>query len=95
MDEFGPLNLQSHPGKQWAERGGMGKDSDRDPVPAARDLHPPARGPAPVRLTDYASHPGQGSMIRRSIIWGSGHADHQRLRAVVANDDCQVCTRSE
>lgn len=23
------------------------------------------------------------------------HADHQRLRAEVANDGCQVCTRSE
>ena len=24
MDEFGPLNLQPHPGKQWAQRGGGG-----------------------------------------------------------------------
>jgi hypothetical protein len=24
MDEFGPLNLQPHPGKQWAARGGGG-----------------------------------------------------------------------
>jgi transposase len=24
VDEFGPLNLQPHPGKQWAERGGRG-----------------------------------------------------------------------
>ena len=26
MDEFGPLNLQPHPGRQWAERGGKHKD---------------------------------------------------------------------
>ncbi|WP_435879806.1 IS630 family transposase [Streptomyces flaveolus] len=31
MDEFGPLNLQPHPGRQWAERGGRHKDPDRDP----------------------------------------------------------------
>ena len=31
MDEFGPLNLQPHPGRQWAERGGKGKDPDREP----------------------------------------------------------------
>lgn len=24
MDEFGPLNLQPHPGKQWAVKGGEG-----------------------------------------------------------------------
>jgi transposase len=26
LDEFGPLNLQPHPGRQWAERGGEHKD---------------------------------------------------------------------
>ncbi|MFI1785141.1 IS630 family transposase [Streptomyces rubiginosohelvolus] len=31
MDEFGPLNLMSHPGRQWAERGGKHKDPDREP----------------------------------------------------------------
>ncbi|MFB6940375.1 IS630 family transposase [Streptomyces sp. NPDC056305] len=31
MDEFGPLNLMPHPGRQWAERGGKHKDSDREP----------------------------------------------------------------
>jgi transposase len=33
--------------------------------------------------TDHASHKEQGSMIRRYIIWRNGHADDQRLRAVV------------
>ncbi len=36
MDEFGPLNLQPHPGRQWAERGGKGKDPDREPRPRRR-----------------------------------------------------------
>ncbi|KRA45852.1 transposase [Streptomyces sp. Root63] len=36
MDEFGPLNLQPHPGRQWAERGGTGKDPDRGPRPRRR-----------------------------------------------------------
>ncbi|MCX4632619.1 hypothetical protein OG755_39360 [Streptomyces sp. NBC_01443] len=36
MDEFGPLNLQTHPGRRWAERGGRHKDPDRDPRPRRR-----------------------------------------------------------
>jgi transposase len=31
LDEFGPLNLQPHPGRQWAERGGKHKDPEREP----------------------------------------------------------------
>ncbi|MGW8885959.1 IS630 family transposase [Streptomyces sp. NPDC055749] len=31
LDEFGPLNLMPHPGRQWAERGGNHKDPDREP----------------------------------------------------------------
>lgn len=36
MDEFGPLNLQPHPGRQWAESGGRHKDPDREPRPRRR-----------------------------------------------------------
>ncbi|MFE0206587.1 IS630 family transposase [Streptomyces sp. NPDC058985] len=36
LDEFGPLNLQPHPGRQWAERGGRHKDPDREPRPRRR-----------------------------------------------------------
>jgi transposase len=36
LDESGPLNLQPHPGRQWAERGGRHKDPDRDPRPRRR-----------------------------------------------------------
>ncbi|MFF9851222.1 transposase [Streptomyces litmocidini] len=31
LDEFGSLNLQPHPGRQWAERSGKHKDPDREP----------------------------------------------------------------
>jgi transposase len=36
MEEFGPLNLQPHQGRQWAERGGRHKDPDRGPRPRRR-----------------------------------------------------------
>jgi transposase len=36
MDEFGPLNLQPHQGRQWAELGGRHKDPDRGPRPRRR-----------------------------------------------------------
>nr|WP_244943407.1 hypothetical protein [Streptomyces inhibens] len=36
MDEFGPLDLQPHPGRQWVERGGTYKDPDRAPRPRRR-----------------------------------------------------------
>jgi transposase len=34
LHEFGPLNLQPHPGRQWAERGGRHKDPSGNPGPA-------------------------------------------------------------
>lgn len=36
LDEFGPLNLQPHPGRQWAERGGRHKDPERGQRPRRR-----------------------------------------------------------
>jgi transposase len=35
-DEFGPLNLQPRPGRQWTARGGKHKDQDRAPRPRMR-----------------------------------------------------------
>lgn len=35
-DGFDSLNLQPHPGCQWAERGGKHKDPDREPRPRRR-----------------------------------------------------------
>ncbi|WP_313046343.1 hypothetical protein [Nonomuraea jabiensis] len=31
MEEFVPLNLMPHPGRQWAERSGKRKDPEREP----------------------------------------------------------------
>lgn len=31
IDEFGPLNLMPHPGRQWAQRSGGRKDPDHEP----------------------------------------------------------------
>nr|WP_244189136.1 transposase [Streptomyces incarnatus] len=39
LDEFGPLNLQPHPGRQWAARGGRHKESDREPRPRRRAIY--------------------------------------------------------
>ncbi len=36
LDEFEPLNLQPHPGRQWAERGGRHKNPVRAPRPRRR-----------------------------------------------------------
>jgi transposase len=61
LDEFGPLNLQPHPGRQWAERGGRHKDPPPGtPAPPTGDLHPPARSQAPIRRL----RPGQRQALR-------------------------------
>ncbi|GGX55174.1 helix-turn-helix domain-containing protein [Streptomyces albulus] len=81
MDEFGPLNLQPHPGRQWAERGGKRKDPDREPRPRrAGDVHPPARGQAPVhhdglrgnQHDDQYQHPEQRNAVKGERV---GHDD--------------------
>ena len=36
VDEFGPLNLQPHPGRQWAAVSGKGKEPGRAPRPRMR-----------------------------------------------------------
>jgi transposase len=36
MDEFGPLNLMPHPGRQWAAVSGKNKDPGREPRPRRR-----------------------------------------------------------
>ncbi|MBW1602042.1 hypothetical protein JJV70_07930 [Streptomyces sp. JJ66] len=96
MDEIGPLNLQPHPGRQWAERGGKGKDPDREPRLRRRATYTRPHGVRHLFAaqftalryfaldgTDHPSHKAQGSMIRRYIIWRNKHATDQRLREVV------------
>jgi transposase len=47
VDEFGPLNLQPRPGRQWAAV--SGKNAEPGRAPDARHLYPHRRGAAPVR----------------------------------------------
>ncbi|MFI1432118.1 IS630 family transposase [Streptomyces lydicus] len=44
LDEFGPLNLQPHPGRQWAERGGKHQAPDREPRPRRRATYTRTHG---------------------------------------------------
>ena len=50
FDEFGPLNLQPHPGRQWAERDAKAARPLQGPsAPDAGHLHPAPRGAPPDR----------------------------------------------
>ena len=68
MDEFGPLNLQPHPGKQWAPvAAGKGNTSPTAAASATRHVSPAARRPSsdgrlrPVdRSALRARHDAQG-----------------------------------
>lgn len=44
FDEFGPLNLQPHPGKHWAGVGGKAADADRPPRRRRRATYTRPRG---------------------------------------------------
>jgi transposase len=44
MDEFGPLNLQPRPGRQWTDVGGKGKDPHRQPRPRMRATYTRTHG---------------------------------------------------
>lgn len=61
MDEFGPLNLMPHPGRQWAERGSKHKDPDREPRRRRRATYNRYGG---VRHLFAGLRPGQGQALR-------------------------------
>src|SRR5262249_1722717 len=44
VDEFGPLNLQPHPGRQWAAVSGKHKEPGRAPRPRRRATYPRTGG---------------------------------------------------
>jgi transposase len=44
MDEFGPLNLQPRPGRQWTDVSGKSKDLDREPRPRMRATYTRTQG---------------------------------------------------
>ena len=61
VDEFGPLNLQPRPGRQWAAVSGKGKEPGRAPRPRMRATYTrTAGGPAPVRRLGA----GRGQAVR-------------------------------
>jgi hypothetical protein len=60
VDEFGPLNLQPRPGRQWAAVSGKNKEPGRAPRPRMRHLYPHRGGPAPVRRLGA----GRGQALR-------------------------------
>jgi transposase len=59
LDEFGPLNLQPHPGRQWAKRGGRHKDPHRRPRPRRRATYARPHG---VRHLFAAYDLGKGQL---------------------------------
>ena len=61
MDEFGPLNLQPHPGKQWAPvAAGKGDSAPAEATADAGHLHPAPRGAPP----DGRLRPVDGPALR-------------------------------
>lgn len=56
VDEFGPLNLMPHPGRQWAERGGRHKDPNREPRRRRRAITVPVRCPGPGQRQALRPH---------------------------------------
>lgn len=71
MDEFGPLNIQPHPGRQWTDRGGKRNTSpDRSPRPRRRATYRRTHG---VRHLFAALHLGADKMY--------GHIKKRKTRA--------------
>ncbi|WUJ85082.1 helix-turn-helix domain-containing protein [Streptomyces mirabilis] len=68
MDEFGPLNLQPHPGRQWTGRGGKHKDPDREPRPRRRATYTRPHGVRHLLWTWPPGPPVEGrSRSRRGM----------------------------
>jgi hypothetical protein len=86
VDEFGPLNLQPHPGRQWAAANNT--EIACTPTNSSWLNRIEAQFTAlryfAVDGTDHATHQEQASMIRRYTIWRNNHAYDERLRRVLA-----------
>jgi transposase len=70
VDEFGPLNLQPHPGRQWAAVSGKGKEPGRAPRPRMRATYHRAEG---VRHLFAAYELGEDKLF--------GHVKPRKTRA--------------
>jgi hypothetical protein len=65
VDEFGPLDLQPHPGWQRTERGGRYANPHRQPRPQLRATYSARTGAAPVRALDLGRNVLYGHVKRR------------------------------
>src|ERR1017187_3343562 len=70
MDEFGPLNLQPRPGRQWAAISGKNKDPRRGPRRRIRATYTRTAG---VRHLLAAYEPGEDKLY--------GHVKPRKTRA--------------
>jgi transposase len=70
VDEFGPLNLQPRPGRQWAAVSGKGKDPGREPRPRMRATYTRTAG---VRHLFAAYELGEDKLF--------GHVKPRKTRA--------------
>ena len=70
VDEFGPLNLQPRPGRQWAAVSGKGKEPGRAPRPRMRATYTRTAG---VRHLFAAYEPGEDKLY--------GHIKPRKTRA--------------
>jgi transposase len=70
VDEFGPLNLQPHPGRQWAAVSGKGKEPGREPRPRMRATYHRTEG---VRHLFAAYELGEDKLF--------GHVKPRKTRA--------------
>lgn len=75
IDEFGPLNLQPHPGRQWTERGGSHKDPALEPRPRRRAPGPGWCGMPKSRVVGRL-----GELAKRHAWWNKDlRGDRPRL----------------
>jgi transposase len=72
VDELGPLNLQPHPGRQWAAVSGKGKEPGREPRPRMRATDTRTAG---VRHLFAAYELGEGKLF--------GHIKARKTRGPV------------
>jgi hypothetical protein len=96
VDEFGPLNLQPHPGRQWAAVSGKNKQPGRAPRPRRRATY---RRTAGVRHLFAAYELGQDKLFghikprktrarflefcRYFALDGTGHATHEEQASMI------------
>lgn len=96
LDEFGPLNLQPHAGRQWAKRGGRGKDPDREPRPRRRPPTPDRTGSGTCSPPTTLPRTSSTATSRRPRIspssWSSAAICARRIRRMCASRSSATTT---